>query len=112
MHHLYVDPGVSAAAKAVHAFLTFIVAVPSFMTAFNIGASLEYRQPQQWRQGLLGCIFKQRWNDPVVASQLVAMLLFLAGGITGLMKPPRRSTSPCTTPRGCRAISTPPWAAR
>ena len=112
VHHLYVDPGVSSVAKAVHAFLTFIVAVPSFMTAFNIGASLEIASRNNGGKGFWGFIFKQRWNDPVVASQLVALLLFLAGGITGLMKRPRRSTSPCTTPRGCRAISTPPWAAR
>jgi len=86
VHHLYVDPGVSNVAKAVHAFLTFIVAVPSFMTAFNIGASLEIASRNNGGKGFWGFIFKQRWNDPVVASQLVALLLFLAGGITGLMQ--------------------------
>lgn len=86
VHHLYADPGVSQVAKFVHAFLTFIVAVPSFMTAFNIGASLEIASRNNGGRGFLGFIFKQRWGDPVVAAQLVGMLLFLFGGITGLMQ--------------------------
>ena len=85
VHHLYADPGVSEVSKFVHAFLTFIVAVPSFMTAFNLGATLEIASRNNGGRGFWGFIFKQRWSDPVVASQLVGMLLFLAGGITGLM---------------------------
>ncbi|MCS7060582.1 MAG: cbb3-type cytochrome c oxidase subunit I [Anaerolineae bacterium] len=85
VHHMYADPGVSQVAKFVHAFLTFTVAVPSFMTAFNIGASLEIASRNNGGRGIVGFFLKQRWNDPVVAAQLVGMLLFLAGGITGLM---------------------------
>ncbi len=85
VHHLYADPGVSQLSKAVHAFLTFIVAVPSFMTAFNIGATLEMASRNNGGKNFWGFLFKQRWSDPVVASQLVGMLLFLAGGITGIM---------------------------
>jgi cytochrome c oxidase subunit 1 len=85
VHHLFSDPGVSATAKGIHTILTFVVAVPSFMTAFNVGASLEYAGRKNGGKGLFGWIFKQRWGDPVVAAQLVAMLVFITGGFSGLI---------------------------
>ena len=85
VHHLFSDPGVSATAKGIHTILTFVVAVPSFMTAFNIGASLEYAGRKNGGKGLFGWIWKQKWNDPVVSSQLVAMLIFITGGFSGLI---------------------------
>ena len=85
VHHLFADPGVSGTAKAIHTVLTFVVAVPSFMTAFNIGASLEYAGRKNGGKGLFGWIWKQKWNDPVVSAQLVAMLVFITGGFSGLI---------------------------
>jgi cytochrome c oxidase subunit 1 len=41
VHHLFADPGVSEVNKAIHTFFTLLVSIPSFMTAFNIGATLE-----------------------------------------------------------------------
>lgn len=85
VHHMFSDPGVSASAKGVHTILTFVVAIPSFMTAFNMGASLEYAGRQNGGRGLLGWIWRQKWNDPVVAAQIVAMLIFTTGGFSGLI---------------------------
>lgn len=85
VHHLFSDPGISEVSKFVQMILTMIVAVPSFMTAFNVGASLEYAGRQNGGKGLLGWIWKQKWNDPVVAAQLVAMLVFATGGMSGLI---------------------------
>jgi cytochrome c oxidase subunit 1 len=85
VHHLFSDPGVSATAKGIHTILTFVVAVPSFMTAFNVGASLEYAGRKNGGKGLFGWILKQRWSDPIVAAQLVAMLIFITGGFSGLI---------------------------
>src|SRR6266545_2699452 len=42
IHHQFTEPGISSTWKFVHAFFTMLVAVPSFLTAFTIGASLEY----------------------------------------------------------------------
>jgi cytochrome c oxidase subunit 1 len=85
VHHLFSDPGVSATAKGIHTVLTFVVAVPSFMTAFNVGASLEYAGRKNGGKGLFGWIVKQKWDDPIVAAQLVAMLIFITGGFSGLI---------------------------
>jgi cytochrome c oxidase subunit I len=51
LHHQYTEPGFDRFWKAVHALLTFAVAIPSFMTAFTVAASLEYagRSPRRQR---------------------------------------------------------------
>ena len=88
VHHLFVDPGVSELAKISHSFLTFIVAVPSLLTAFNIGATLERAGRKNGSQGrLFGLDFFAHlpWGNPLVVSQLCGMMLFLVGGITGVM---------------------------
>lgn len=84
VHHLFVDPGVSETAKAFHTFGTFVVTVPSLLTAFNLGATLE-RAGRKRGGGLISWFWKQAWGDPVIAAQLCGMLLFLVGGITGIM---------------------------
>lgn len=84
VHHLFVDPGVSELAKVSHSLLTFIVAVPSFLTAFNLAATLE-KAGRRRGGGLISWFWKQPWNNPLVAAQLCGMLLFLVGGITGIM---------------------------
>lgn len=83
-HHQYVDPGVPAGWKYLHAILTFAVAVPSFMTAFTVVASLESGARVRGGQGLLGWVRALPWHDPSVTAQLVGMILFAFGGISGL----------------------------
>ena len=84
-HHQYVDPGVPPAWKYLHAILTYSVAFPSLMTAFTVIASLEYAGRQRGGKGLLGWIRALPWGDPAVASQLLAGILFMFGGIGGLV---------------------------
>lgn len=86
VHHMFSDPGVSATAKGIHTIFTFMVAVPSFMTAFNLGASLEMAGRKNGAKGLFDWLWKQKWTSPVVAAQLVGMMQFLSGGITGLVQ--------------------------
>lgn len=85
VHHLYADPGVSEASKFLHAALTFVVAVPSLLTAFNVGATLERAGRQNGGEGTFGWIRKLPWMNPVVVAQLCGMLLFVIGGLTGIM---------------------------
>lgn len=88
VHHLFVDPGVSELSKVLHSMLTFVVAVPSLLTAFNIAATLERGGRKAGaRGGLFNLDFFLRlpWKDPIVAAQLCGMLMFVLGGITGLM---------------------------
>ena len=84
-HHMYTDPGVSMTSKFVHFFLTFVVFVPSMITAFTVVASLESGGRNRGGKGWLGWIPKLPWNDPSVAAQLLSMFLFALGGIMGLV---------------------------
>lgn len=85
VHHQFSDPGISASSKGVQTLLTLVVSIPSFMTAFNVGAALENAARNRGAKTLFDWPFKQKWNDPVVAAQLSGMLLFIAGGFSGLI---------------------------
>ena len=84
-HHQFVDPGVPPVWKWIHAILTYSVFFPSMITAFTVIASLEYAGRQRGGKGLLGWIPKLPWGDPSVAAQLLAGILFLFGGIGGII---------------------------
>lgn len=84
-HHQYTDPGVPVAWKYIHVLLTFMVVIPSFMTAFTVLASLERAGKSKGGKGTFGWLSKLNWGDPSVASQLLAGLLFFTGGITGII---------------------------
>jgi cytochrome c oxidase subunit 1 len=54
------------------------------LTAFTVIASLEYAGRKRGGKGLLGWIRALPWNDPIVSAQLLAGILFLFGGISGI----------------------------
>jgi cytochrome c oxidase subunit 1 len=84
-HHQFADPGVPVAWKYIHTLLTFLVVIPSFMTAFSVIASLERAGRKQGGGGLFGWIKKLPWSNPSVAAQLLGGLLFFSAGITGII---------------------------
>lgn len=84
-HHQYTDPGISTQMKAFHAVLTFGVFYPSLATAFSVVASLEMGGRANGGGGVLGWIRKLPWGDASVVAQILAMLTFVLGGITGLI---------------------------
>ncbi len=84
-HHQFVDPGVSRELKYAVAVLTFAVFVPSLMTAFSVMYALEIGGRRAGGNGLIGWFFRIPWKDPSVCAQVLAMLAFMLGGITGLM---------------------------
>jgi cytochrome c oxidase subunit I len=83
-HHQYVDPGVPAGWKFLHAILTYSVFLPSMLTAFTVIASLEYAGRKRGGKGMFGWLRALPWNDPSVTAQLLAGILFFFGGISGL----------------------------
>jgi cytochrome c oxidase subunit 1 len=85
MHHQYMDPGISSKLKFATAILTFTVFLPSLLTAFSVMYALEIGGRKRGGTGLVGWFFALPWSDPSVAAQVLAMLVFLLGGITGLM---------------------------
>lgn len=84
-HHQFLDPGVSQGYKAVHALITFGVFMPSMITAFTVVASLETGGRARGGKGLLGWVKALPWGDPSFTAQVLAMLLFAMGGISGLV---------------------------
>jgi len=84
-HHQYTDPGVDPRMKAVQAVITFAIFFPSMITAFSLAAALEIGGRRAGGRGLLGWIRKLPWGDPSVTAQLLAMLGFVLGGISGLI---------------------------
>ncbi len=85
LHHQYADPGISPGLKFVVAGLTFVVFLPSLLTAFSVMYALEIGGRRRGGSGLLGWIFTLPWGEPSVAAQILAMLAFMLGGITGLI---------------------------
>lgn len=85
IHHQFTDPGISEGIKRVHLIMTFGVVVPSFATAFSILAALEMGGRARGGTGILGWIRALPWGDPSVAAQLLAMITFVFGGMTGLI---------------------------
>jgi cytochrome c oxidase subunit 1 len=83
-HHQFVDPGVPQIWKYIHSILTYAVFFPSMITAFTVIASLEYAARKRGGTGLIGWVRALPWNDPSVAAQLLAGILFMFGGIGGL----------------------------
>jgi cytochrome c oxidase subunit 1 len=84
-HHQFMDPGISGGLKAASAALTFGIFFPSLMTAFAVMYALEIAGRRRGGNGLLGWFFAIPWNDPSVCAQVLAMLTFMLGGISGLM---------------------------
>jgi len=84
-HHQFSDPGIPEGMKFGHAILTFGVFYPSLITAFSVVAALEMGGRGRGGKGLLGWFFKLPWGNPAMAAQVLAMLVFVLGGITGLI---------------------------
>ena len=53
LHHQYTDPGIPAAWKFLHGVITYSLAIPSFLTAFTVVASLGNGRTGPGWQGLL-----------------------------------------------------------
>lgn len=84
-HHQYTDPGIPQSMKVIHAIMTFGVFFPSLITAFSVVNALEVGGRARGGRGLMGWFAKLPWGDPAVAAQILAMLTFVLGGITGLI---------------------------
>ncbi len=85
LHHQYTDPGVGQGWKFVHAVFTFGVFFPSLLTFFNVVASLELGGRARGGKGWLMWIRNLPWGEPSFTAQVLAMILFAFGGISGLV---------------------------
>jgi cytochrome c oxidase subunit 1 len=86
LHHQYVDPGVHPVFKYLHATLTYLVAVPSFLTAFNLIATLERAGRARGGKGVFGWVTALPWfKDPVFTGLAISIIVFGTGGFSGVI---------------------------
>ncbi|WP_081908986.1 b(o/a)3-type cytochrome-c oxidase subunit 1 [Deinococcus sp. YIM 77859] len=85
IHHQYADPNISNLWKTVHMFLTFMIAVPSLLTAFSVTASLEDAARARGGRGLVGWVTRLPWGNAIFSAQVLAMISFILGGAGGVV---------------------------
>lgn len=88
IHHQFTEPAISTTWKAIHAFFTLLVAIPSLVTAFTLAASMEHGARQSGGKGLfawwgkLPFFDRERW---MFGYLFAGLFLFIFGGITGII---------------------------
>jgi len=85
LHHVFVDPEQAAGWKLVHAFGTFLVALPTLLTGFTIAASLETAGRLRGGRGLFGWIRALPWGEPTALGGILGLFILLPGGFGGLV---------------------------
>ncbi|HEY0355207.1 MAG TPA: cbb3-type cytochrome c oxidase subunit I, partial [Flavisolibacter sp.] len=88
VHHQFADPSITKGVKLFQSILTFGVAIPSFITAFTIAASLEYAGRKRGAKSLLGFFSRLPYLDPknfMFAYLICGLIIFIFGGLTGIV---------------------------
>jgi cytochrome c oxidase subunit 1 len=88
LHHQFADPAIGSGYKWLHGALTFLVAVPSFVTAFTVAASLEYAARRRGGRGLFAWWRALPYFDReryLFGYFFAGLVLFFLGGITGII---------------------------
>ncbi|HJF22021.1 MULTISPECIES: b(o/a)3-type cytochrome-c oxidase subunit 1 [Mammaliicoccus] len=85
IHHQLVEPGIDDIWKYFQVILTFMVVVPSFMTAFSLFATFENYGRSLGYKGLFGWFKSLPWNDARFVLPFLGMLAFIPGGAGGLV---------------------------
>jgi len=88
VHHQFSDPSIGKGIKLFQGLITYGVAIPSFITAFTIAASLEYAGRKRGAKSLLGFFGKLPYLDAnryLFAYLICGLFLFIFGGLTGLV---------------------------
>lgn len=84
-HHQLTEPGISNFWKFLQVVLTFMVIIPSLMTAFTMFANFEISGRKKGAAGLFGWFKKLPWKDVRFTSIFVAMAFFIPGGAGGII---------------------------
>lgn len=84
-HHQLLEPGIDPAWKFLQVILTFLVIIPSLMTAFSLFATFETFGREQGAKGLFGWIKKLPWGDARFTVPFIGMVAFIPGGAGGIV---------------------------
>jgi cytochrome c oxidase subunit 1 len=85
IHHLFADPQVGAGFKFVHAAMTAMVSVPTFLTVFTIVASVEIVARLRGGKGAVGWVRALPWDNPMMLALAFSFVLLGFGGAGGLI---------------------------
>jgi len=89
VHHQFSDPGIEKDTKFFQSILTFGVALPSFITAFTLAASLEYAGKKRGSKRIVWVDEKKLpyldYNNYLFAYLISGLILFIFGGLTGIV---------------------------
>lgn len=84
-HHQLMEPGISPFWKFLQVVLTFMVVVPSLITAFSLFATFELAGRARGKKGLFGWLKALPWHDVRFFAPFAGMLAFIPGGAGGLI---------------------------
>lgn len=84
-HHQLMEPGISDLWKYVQVVLTFMVIIPSLMTAFSLFATFEMTGRAKGAKGLFGWFKFLPWKDVRFFAPFVGMLIFIPAGAGGII---------------------------
>ncbi|MBY7143525.1 b(o/a)3-type cytochrome-c oxidase subunit 1 [Virgibacillus sp. NKC19-3] len=84
-HHQLTEPGIDPIWKFVQVVLTFMVVIPSLMTAFSIFATFEITGRRKGFRGLFGWFKHLPWKDVRFLAPVIGMLAFIPGGAGGII---------------------------
>ncbi|MBM4762070.1 b(o/a)3-type cytochrome-c oxidase subunit 1 [Bacillus sp. B15-48] len=85
LHHQLLEPGIDPAWKFLQVFLTFLVIIPSLMTAFSLFATFESYGRSKGATGLFGWFKKLPWADARFVVPFIGMLSFIPAGAGGIV---------------------------
>jgi len=84
-HHQLMEPGIPSFWKYLQVVLTFMVVVPSLMTAFSMFATFELYGRSKGATGMFGWLRKLPWGDVRFFAPFVGMLIFIPAGAGGII---------------------------
>ncbi|MDP4083498.1 MAG: b(o/a)3-type cytochrome-c oxidase subunit 1 [Bacillota bacterium] len=84
-HHQLTEPGIDPAWKFIQVILTFMVVIPSLMTAFALFATFERNGRMKGATGVMGWFRVLPWNDARFTVPFIGMASFIPGGAGGII---------------------------
>lgn len=85
LHHQLTEPGLDSTWKFIQVALTFMVVIPSLMTAFSLFATFEITGRRKGYGGLFGWLKNLPWKDVRFLAPFIGMVAFIPGGAGGII---------------------------
>ncbi len=84
-HHQLMEAGISHMWKFIQTLLTFVVIVPSLMTAFSIFGTFEQTGRAKGGTGIFYWLHKLPWKDVRFFAPFMGMIIFIPAGAGGII---------------------------